>query len=232
MFYRFKMLYVITFFVSLLTVGGVYATWTYSDGPAADVSNNNMVMNLTEWYYETNLPGGGEDGEDDFNEGYSHADLIRDIINDIKKDNPNTTTIESDIKSALDDCIVLEQNNGSTKDHDGIGSSVKYGAGNIRDFAGSRGYENVGFFIYYGPGITDISQVTSMEIYTFSLSDSAYSIGRYITVYKTTITFQDGEWIIRGGYEGTAAIEKYGNSNTVGKYKNVIDPDTWMRVTE
>ena len=34
-------------------------------------------------------------------------------------------------------------------------------------------------------------------------------------------------WVLTGGILGEAKIERYGNQNTTGKYKNIIDPESW-----
>ena len=129
------------------------------------------------------------------------------------------------IQGAIDE----EKNNGSSRDHNGVGSSTKYNGITLRDFAGSKGYENLGFFIYYGEGINDASEITSIEIYTYVLSDTTRGQGEYIEVYKTIAQYANGSWILRGGWKGIAPIIVYGNSNTTGKYKNVIDPLKWSQ---
>ena len=102
----------------------------------------------------------------------------------------------------------------------------------MRDFAGSRGYENLGFFIYYGPDIEHASEITTIEIYTYALSDTDGRIGEYIETYKTIAEYTNGNWVLRGGWKGSAPIVLYGNSNTTGKYKNVIDPLLWVKAEE
>ena len=119
--------------------------------------------------------------------------------------------------------------NGSSFDHNGVGSSTKYNGVALRDFAGALGYDNLGFFVYYGHDIDDSSEIDVLEIYTYSLSDTVQSEGRYIEVYKTIAELHGDVWVLKGGWKGTAPIIKYGSSNTTGKYKNVIDPLKWEK---
>ena len=224
---RFQYIVLCSLFAALL-IGGVSATWIFS-GQNVDAVHDNRNIIINEWYYEENLPGGGEDAEEDFNDGISHAGLIQDILDDISLYFSND---DSKIMHAIEGAIDYEDNNGSDKDHDGIGSSVKYNGETLRDFAGSRGYENLGFFIYYGPDIEDASEITTIEIYTYYLSDTDGRIGEYIEVYKTIAEYSNGNWILRGGWKGSAPIVHYGNSNTTGKYKNVIDPLLWVKDEE
>ena len=185
---------------------------------------------IDDWYYEENLPGGGENSEEDFNNGISHAGIIQDIIDDVSLYDPNSNYPDSDIMGAIEGAIEDEQNNGSNFDHNGVGSNTKYNGITLRDFAGAHGYENLGFFVYYGEGIQDVKDITRIEIYTYTLTDSALREGVYIEVYKTVATLKDGNWVLSGGHKGRAPIVKYGNSNTTGKYKNVIDATKWQRV--
>ena len=208
-----------------LFVGGVSAAWVYTEGPP-EPTHENHNLNINEWYYEENLPGGGENAEEDFDDGISHAGLIQDIVDDISLFFENDDSI---IMEAIQGAIDEEKNNGSSRDHNGVGSSTKYNGITLRDFAGSRGYENLGFFIYYGEGINDVSEITSIEIYTYVLSDTGRGQGEYIEVYKTIAQYVNGSWILRGGWKGIAPIIIYGNSNTTGKYKNVIDPLKWSQ---
>lgn len=212
---KFKYLYLLFPIVSLLLIGGTYATWQYYN--PANPESGDVNVNFDEWYYEENLPGGGSNASEDFNHGISHADLIKDIVNDIGS---NDSLIMGAIEGAIDD---------SNNHHNGVGSSTKYNDSSLRDFAGAHGYGNLGFFIYYGEGITDASQITTLEIYTYNLQDTKKSVGTYIEVYKTIATLKEDTWLLTGGWRGTAQLVKYGNSNTVGSYKNVIDPKTWTK---
>ena len=209
-----------------LTIGGVSASWVLSRGEPSP-KDIDMSLSVADWYFPENLPGGGENAEEDFNNGISHAGLLQDIIDDIQKYSP--TDNDSDIMGAIDGAIEYEQQNGSSNDHNGVGSSTKYSGISLRDFAGANGYENIGFFIYYGPGVEDASEITRIEIYTYTLSDTLQSIGKYIEVYKTIAELVNGTWVLKGGWQGTAPIVIYGNSNTTGKYKNVINPLKWTK---
>ena len=224
MFRRIKSFAIISTLLSVLLLGGVYASWAYSTIPSQDAELGNIDGILEEWYYEDHLPGGGETGSEDFDHGISHAGLIQDILEDILKgDKVNDNVGNSTILHALEEAI---QDN---SEFDGVGSSSKYGVGNtaLRDFAGANGYTNLGFFLYYGPGVTDFSNLTRIEIYTYNLSDTDGNVGAYIDVYKTIATFNGTTWILTGGLLGEAKIERYGNQNTTGKYKNIIDPESW-----
>ena len=68
--------------LTFLTIGGVSASWAYAAGEASRNSVS-ISVNFTDWYYSENLPGGGENAEEEFDNGISHAGMIKDIINDI-----------------------------------------------------------------------------------------------------------------------------------------------------
>ena len=206
--------------LTFLTIGGVSASWIFGKGDVIETYDD-VSLSINEWYFPENLPGGGENAEEDFNDGISHAGIIQDIIDDISKYSP--TNNDSMIMDVIDGEIE------SSSQHNGVGSSTKYNGVTLRDFAGAAGYENLGFFIYYGPDVNDVSEVKTIEIYTYTLSDSSKSVGTYIEVYKTIAEYKDGVWVLRGGWKGTAPVVKYGNSNTTGKYKNVINPLKWTK---
>ena len=208
-------------------IGGVFANWVFAEGPIENAQGN-QNLNIDDWYYAENVPGGGENADDDFNHGISHAGLIQDIVDDIKLYFSEDNSIIMDV---IEGIIEDEKNNGDERDHNGVGSSTKTNNGAaLRDFAGSNGYNNLGFFIYYGPDITSAEDITKLEIYTYALSDTEGRQGEYIEVYKTIAEYSNGDWVLRGGWKGTAPIILYGNSNTQGKYKNVIDPLKWTQV--
>ena len=197
-----------------LLIGGVSAAWNYAE----DISESQYASNsisISEWYFPEDLPGGGENAEEEFDAGISHAGVIQDIIDDITSGN---------------DSVILDVIAGAIRsEQSGVGSSTKYNGVSLRDFAGSHGYENLGFFVYYGPNINDVSEIQRIEIYTYTLSDTTKRVGTYIEVYKTIAELVNGHWVLRGGWRGTAPIVVYGNSNTTGKYKNVIDPLKWSK---
>lgn len=225
---KFKFKFIILF--ALLTcffVGGVSATWVFAEERLSPTQDN-QGLNINEWYYEENVPGGGDHKEEDFDHGISHAGLIQDIIDDISLYHNNE---DSMIMGAIEGAIEAEQKNGSQFDHNGVGSSTKYNGVTLRNFAGSLGYENLGFFIYYGPDVTDASEITYIEIYTYTLSDTSRRVGEYIEVYKTIAEYVGENWVLRGGWKGLAPIVVYGSSNTTGKYKNVIDPSKWVQAS-
>lgn len=221
---KIKLIIVCSLFMTLF-IGGVSANWIFAEA-TLEATQENQNLNITDWYYAENVPGGGDSAEEEFNAGISHAGLIQDIVDDIEL---YFSDDDSMIMGAIQGAIEEEKNNGSGKDHHGVGSSTKYNGITLRNFAGSRGYENLGFFLYYGPDITSAKNITKIEIYTYALSDSDRGQGEYIEVYKTIAEYTNGNWILRGGWKGTAPIVLYGNSNTTGKYKNVIDPLQWIQ---
>ena len=214
------LLYLLPSILSLLLIGGSYATWQFYNN--AQPTDEDVLTNIDEWYFEENLPGGGEEGSQEFNDGISHADIIKDIVRDIEK-----------FLNQTDDSLIIGAIEGAMGDrnnkHNGVGSSTKYNGVTLRDFAGAHGYDNLGFFIYYGEGISEVENITSLEVYTYALDDSDDRIGTYIEAYKTIINIIDDGCRLIGGWKGTAALVQYGSSNTTGKYKNVINPKTWTK---
>ena len=47
------------FLLTTLFVGGVSATWVFAEGKQ-EASEQNQNINMNDWYYEENLPGGGD----------------------------------------------------------------------------------------------------------------------------------------------------------------------------
>ena len=69
-------------------IGSVSASWLYAEN-GADTKDDNTSVILTEWYYPENLPGGGDNAEEEFNDGISHAGIIQDIIDDVALYSPS-----------------------------------------------------------------------------------------------------------------------------------------------
>lgn len=197
----FRKLIVLFSLFSIMLIGGVNAIWMYSNLPLDPVSDNNDVT-IMEFYYPENVP------DDDENQ-VSHNTLLQKIISfDEGLNAPNSllTQAVNDRKSKYDDVSSNQQ--------------VKGGAlKNV--FSSVEGFEYIGFLIYF---YSD----TEYRIFTYDNRHTT-SVGQVIEVYMTKALYKDGQWVLSGGYQGTAVTCDY-DGITNGPYKNTIDHTTWGRI--
>jgi hypothetical protein len=184
------------------TVSGVYAMWNYFGLPA-DPHNQNFVIGIKDFYYPENLPD-DEEGE------LYHGGLLEKIISVEEGLNGTNTLLTNAVNDRKED------------KKDTVSSNQQVSGGNLKNkFSTVEGFENVGFLIHF---YSD----TVYHIYTFDNRDTS-NTGLTITVYKTNAEKnEDGVWVLKGGYKGTAVVEKY-DGKTNGPYKNSINPLTWIK---
>lgn len=188
----------------LLLVTAVSAEWQYAKAPA---ENKDLAIYalMADFYYPENLP------DDDYDQ-LAYSTLLEKIISkDVGLNNSNSL-----LSKALEDRLEELE--------DDVSSNQKVSGGNLRNVFGKVvGYENVGFLIYF---YSD----TIYYIYTFDNRSTTKTDVR-IETYLTIAEYYNGQWILKGGYKGSAVTCKYDGS-TNGPYKNTIDYSTWIRDTQ
>lgn len=198
----FSKLSVVISLFSFLLISGVSAMWVYAGLPLDPVLENNNVT-IMDFYYPENVP------DDEENET-SHNALLQKIISfDEGINNPNSL-----LSNALEDRI--------DDSKDDVSSNQQVQGGNLRNiFSNVDGFEYIGFLIYF-------YSETEYYIFTFDNRHTT-SIGDVIEVYLTKAIYKENQWVLSGGYQGTAITIKY-DGKTNGPYKNTIDYSTWGRI--
>ena len=179
----------------------VFAEWVYY--ALAETGSDYVGANMVELYYPENVPNDEE-------EEISHNALLLKVISGDEGLNNPESLLSNALSSRLDD------------NYDDVSSNQQVSGGNLRNvFASTEGFENVGFLVYF-------YSETEYYIFTYDNRDTS-SLGKKIEVYKTIAVYQDGEWVLKGGYEGTAITVEY-DGKTNGPYKNTIAFNSWLPV--
>ena len=186
--------------VIISSFSGAFALWTYYDNASPLYSEQNM--NLEEFYYAENVP---DDGEHEL----SHNALLEKIVDFNYGLNNYNSLLSKAVRERFGD------------GYDRVSSNQQVSGGNLKNvFSNIDGFENVGFLIYY---------VNDEEYYVYTYDNrETTKIGSTIETYLTHLHLREGKWILSGGFEGSATVCSY-NGNTSGKYKNTIDPSTFVR---
>ena len=195
-----KMFLVICIAVMLGSFGGVSALWEYV-GDVVNPTTMPHYLGMEEFYYAENVP-------DDEEENLSHNNLLTKIV-DVTDglNNPNSL-----LSKALKERF---------EDYDNVSSNQQVSGGNLRNkFAEVDGYEYVGFLIVY-------KSEDHYEIYTYDNRDTV-KLNISVPTYLTNVYLRNGEWVLSGGYEGTAVSVVY-DGKTNGPYKNTINPDSFLK---
>lgn len=223
------LLFISLLLLTVISVSGVYGIWTYYNdvNPVTD----SYDVGVAEWYYGGELPGAGSEDDSMIHAGgNNHAGLVEDIRKEVSKG----------VTSGILDALIGAIN--ANIDEDGVYQNAKFGSTNkyLKQFLEGTGYDNVGFFIYYGlpenmdengKFYKDSSKLTALHIYTYALDEiSSARVGEEITTYKVLMIKVDGEWKLSGGWEGLAKVMQYSNKHTTGNQKNTIDPETWRDI--
>ena len=195
-----KKFVIICLLLMVASIGGICATWQFSEGQVAPISTNNDVV-LADLYYPENVP-------DDPDADLSHNTLLQLIVSEtVGINNPNSLLSQS-----------IDKRLENSKDN--VCSSQQVTGGNLKNtFGNVPGYEYVGFLIV-------MREENEYDIYTYDHRD-AENINSRITVYHTRIVKDNGEWVLRGGREGSAIATVY-DDKTNGKYKNTIAHSTFI----
>ena len=187
---------------TLLTVGGVYATWRY----AGDIeSHTTQIQNVAmgEWDPEVVLPGGEQEEVD----GTSHSILIEQILNNSNAGlNPKPKVLIDAIDSGKNP--YRSQRIMFSQMHNNVtGGHLKF------LFEGE--IVNLDFVLQ------EIEEAKSYYAYTFN--DVLTNERRYVTVFKTLLV-KEGKWIAGGTSVGYAEIGTFDIGE--GDFYS-IQVDTW-----
>ncbi|MBE6142830.1 MAG: hypothetical protein E7177_02430 [Erysipelotrichaceae bacterium] len=194
-----KFISILAIVLSILSVGSVYAMFTYAT-KTPDSKINQYTMGITDFYYKENVP-------DDDQQEVSHNTLLQTIVSDTDGINNPNSLLSNALENRLDD------------NKDNVGSNQQVSGGNLKNkFSNIDGFEYVGFLIYF-------KSDTEYYIYTYDNRETT-STGELIETYMTKAILKEGKWVLQGGYQGTARVIKY-DGNTNGPYKNTIDWQTW-----
>ena len=189
---------------SIATFSGVFALWSYFDAPA-DAQQSNFQHGIADIYYNENVP---DDDEEELNHGL--------LLEKIASFDEGINNPDSLLSKAIRDRLGEEA--------DTVSSNHNVTGGNLKNqFSNIEGFENVGFLIH-------MESSDKYAIYTYKNEDTL-RLNVRIEAFKTYANLIDGTWILHGGYQGSAIVIKY-DANTNGKYKNCIDPETWIQAEQ
>ena len=191
-------------FASMLAVGGVSATWTYTEKRVDDIDNN-FGVNIGEFEFkpEEILP----DDEEADQAGQNHVTLLDRIVNHITYGlNSNSKPIVNDLLQSGTAVVYSQQN---------------VQGGNLKHLLVSGAtVDKLDFAIAY-------VSATEYACYTFSSAELTNSnIGTNILAYKTKIVKENGKWVETFSYEGKATVTSVNvkNSNII-----TINVNSWVK---
>lgn len=192
---------IVAAFLFIAFTPGLFATWQYSFLPA-DEKNIQINNSITEFYYkpEELLPGDG----DATNLHENHYNLITNIVHH------KTYGLNATSKPIVLNLLLKEKGV--------VYSNQKVSGGNLKHMLlGSSDVDKLMFVMQY---VTD----TEFAAYTFSGNDAVYAnMDAYISVYKTQIIYQDGQWESVRSFTGQAKVFR---PATVDISVNV---ETWVK---
>jgi len=191
-------------FILLLSIGGVIATWTYSNSFIDDVDELvNVTINEFEYAPEVILPGDEEADK----LGQNHLTLIDRIVNHI------TYGLNADSKPIVNDLLQS-------------GTPVVYSQQNVQG-------GNLKHLLLTGATVDKldfaVEYVTATEYACYTMATASLTssnLGRIIAVYKTKIIYEEGKWKATVSYEGQATVVevKVKNHNII-----TIDVESWTK---
>lgn len=209
-----KFLSLILLFSVLLTIGGVFANWTYAAMDPMDISQNvDISLSVFDFHPEDILPGG--DAEE-APLGENHFALIDLILNENSKDyGMNYDSKEILINYAEKQAAVY--------------CNQKISGGNLKFILDTK---NNTHELYY---CVQKASNTLYYAYTFSTSELATKGGSQseIKVYRTSLELTD-KWRATVSYEGyalTKSLRALGVDASPGSIGYSIDVTTWHYAT-
>lgn len=222
----FKIVSLICVFALLMSVGGVFATWHYATLPMQQADDTVSII-MFPWDYT------GEGGHD-------HQWLIEAIINGevngekVGLNGAETTKVNTSwgIPEAADGSELNQEiAEYATKNRNYLGSMGTLAANKLENLFKARS-GNVKWILYFPNGY---QKEEGNTIYLFTTSETIAKsngrpIGGYIhPIYRTTITFVDGEWKQMKIQSGYAQSDEYKEKYTGSWLTNVAawNPATW-----
>ena len=190
-------------FIALLCMGGVSASWTYTDNYVGSI-NSSFNVNIGDFVWQ-----GSEILPDDEEEELSHNALLLKIVDNVEGLNNPNSLLSQAVKKRFED------------NYDTVSSSQQVSGGNLRNvFSSIEGFQYVGFLIEY---VND----EEYYIYTYDHRDTT-DLKVSVDTYLTHLHLREGKWVLSGGFAGTAISCVY-DGKTNGPYKNTINPDSFLR---
>ena len=205
-----KFLSVFLLLAILLTIGGVYASWSYAAMDPVDVDQSFGVgLEIFEFHPEDILPG-GDDQEAEL--GQNHFGLIDLILNE----NDKNYGMNYDNKEILINYAEKQ---------DAVYCNQKISGGNLKFILDTS--NNTHELYYCVQRVSD----TLYYAYTFSTAELATKGGSQVEIlaYRTSLELTD-KWRATVSYEGyalTRSLRDLGASASSGSIGYSIDVNTW-----
>ena len=193
--------------ITLASVGGVLATWVYTDGIPTDASDNNVIhLGVFEYKPEEVLPDKDADGESHI----SFNDQIR--IN--SKIGLNEDTKKKTFITLL-----------TSRPYHAVYSWENTSGNNIAHiYHAYPSYANLEFTLWYDPDSGDIYSYTYRKE-DLNAADVVVNTSK-ISVYRTHFVKSegDGTWLTLGSTPGYATVVY----DSIDNSRRVIDPSSWQ----
>ncbi len=182
------------------------AEWLYPDMSLSFEKDVDVNVGLTEFEYtpEEVLPGG--DNNEQVQVGENHMTLINNIVNHVTYG--LNATSKPIVRELLEDGVPV------------VYSNQNVSGGNLKHMLiNDSSMEALDFAVEYE---TD----TFYTAYTFASKHLiSSSVGSTIDVYKTDIVYEQGRWVAKRSYKGTAKVSRVrgGNKQIIN-----IDVSSWV----
>lgn len=194
-------LLMLTMFLSVMTIGSVWADWQYTNGTVAEVGGS-FDFAMTEWLFKSDevLP-------DEVAMGQSHLDLLSGVLGENRNTNKNHSL---NGKDSLENAV---KKNGTLYWFQNVQGT------NLKHVFTTEASKEVEFVMQYIP--------ESGEIYLYTYhSDDLYHVGLNgtpIQVYLTILVEENDEWNDLGSMEGHSVVTMHPDEYN----RRIIDPENF-----
>ncbi len=178
---------IFTLIIAILTCGGAFATWKFTDLPASSVSTEwDVLLGTIDWTGSDILPDDGSVGE-------KHSTLIQMMLNGTVTDNNGKVTnigLNSD-NSYISNEIKDRSNAGWFSSSDTLGSMDFWEASDINKYFNTA-TENVSFVLYFPDGVSDTYYLYTTSVHLETNDAPSIAIGNNIyPIYETVLKKND-----------------------------------------
>lgn len=218
-----KIISIVIGFLVILSIGGVYATWRYSQGVCID-SYENLKIDVFPWEGSSILPKDDQIGE-------NHKTLIENILNGTTTDaNGNIIELGLNSPDSYINTEIESRSNGSWwATSDTLGSMDYWESAEIDNYFNTS-TENLSFVLYFPDGVADTYYLftTGVDLEYNGSPNIEYGENVY-PIYRTVLSKNtEGVWKAIETKLGYAQSAWYDNRITGGFLQTPsFDPSSW-----
>ena len=210
MFKRFKTILLLISLLSVVSVGGAYATWRYANRDMTEKSAQMAIGMGDRWAPEVILP----DGEDSEEQGTSHLQFVDEIVN-------NSKAGLNGKESVLTGAITNSGKNPYSSQGIFFDDLDHVTGGNLK-FINENNVANLDFLIQ------TITHKQSYYVYTYQ--DVTTTDTARIVAYRTYVEKINGKYVAVASVKGYADVSAFytGSNNSGTKFYGIV-VNTWKQ---